>query len=263
MNNMKTALILPGGGSKGAFEVGACKEIFKKFTPDLIIGTSVGALNGVVLANGKDIKKNIKKIEKIWQNASRKTFFPHNLKLFYKYHHAQSIYSHNGLLNQLKQNITVKNFEELNIPLYVNCTNMNTGKSKMFKKGELIKPVLASCSLPPFFKPIYINKIPYLDGGISNYLGISNLKFKQIIVVNLFQKQNFEMKNNFGEYTSRMASLIMNQLIKDEIKLAQKAAKIINIAATFKHIHLSDFNHTRELIKLGEKTAKKVLKNIK
>jgi NTE family protein len=258
---MKTALVLPGGGSKGAFEVGACKEIFKKFSPDLIIGTSVGALNGVVLANGKDIKNNLKKLDTIWQKASRKTFFPHNYKLFYKYHHAQSIYSHEGLLNQLKQNVTVKNFEELDIPLFINCTNMNTGKTKLFKKGEIIKPILASCSLPPFFKPVYINKIPYIDGGISNYLGISNLKYEQIIVVNVLQKQNLEMKNNLSEYTSRMSSIIMNQLIKDEVKLAQKTSKLIDISANFKYIHLSDFGHTKELIQLGEKTAKKVLKN--
>jgi predicted acylesterase/phospholipase RssA len=48
----KTALVLSGGGSKGAIEVGILKVILKKITPDVIIGTSIGALNAAVTARG-------------------------------------------------------------------------------------------------------------------------------------------------------------------------------------------------------------------
>ena len=61
----------------------------------------------------------------------------------------------------------IKNkFSELEIPIYITASNMQSGKPRYFDKGKLLKPVLASCAIPGIFSPIKINKILYSDGGI-------------------------------------------------------------------------------------------------
>ncbi len=256
---MKTALILPGGGTKGAFEVGACREIFRKVVPDLIIGTSVGALNGVVLANGKDPMKNVDRLERLWRSAKRSTFFPYNRRLFYRYHLSKSIFTHAGLYNQLKKNVNVDKFEELDIPLHVNCTDMNTGDSRIFGKGPLFDPIVASCSLPPFFPPVDIDGIPYIDGSISSYFGIKDANCEQIIIVSLF-KTKFECKKGtLAEYTDRTSAILIEQLINNEMELSKDFAKVINITHDFRSVHISDFSFTDELIRAGQEAARKVM----
>ncbi len=263
VTHMKTALILPGGGSKGAIELGACKVILSKIVPDLIIGTSVGALNGVVLCNGKDIDENLKKLEMIWEKASKRSFFPLNPEVFFRFHHARSFYSNKGIYNQLKKYISVRNLEELDIPLHVNCTNMISGEPEFFTKGKLFDPVVASCSSPPFFPPVKINGVPYIDGSISSYFGVKEavrLKCNKIILINVrvFEKYAFE-KNNLSECTHHATALVENQLIRDELDIAKKMHKnIIEIRPPIKNIHLTDFRFTKELIKDGEEAAEKV-----
>ena len=63
-------------------------------------------------------------------------------------------------------------FEELNIPLYVSATNINTGSSEYFSSGELILPLIASSALPVLFSPVEINENQYLDGGLLNNLPV-------------------------------------------------------------------------------------------
>ncbi|CAM1365966.1 patatin-like phospholipase family protein [Tenacibaculum soleae] len=57
-------------------------------------------------------------------------------------------------------------FEELTIPLIISTTNLNKGVTEYFFKGELLKPVLASCALPGLFNPVKINDMLYSDGGV-------------------------------------------------------------------------------------------------
>lgn len=264
---MKTALILPGGGAKGAIELGVCKVILKKIIPDLIIGTSVGALNGVVLANGKDIEENINRLELVWRKASRRNLFPYNLELFYKFHFARSIYSHKGLYRYLKKNVSVRNFKDLEIPLHVNCTNMINGESHLFSKGELFDPIVASCSVPPFFAPVNINDIPYVDGSISSYFGIREAikKCKQIIIINIRSFEKYLCKkNNLANYVDHASVILTSQLIIDEIEIGKSLkAKIIEVKPVTKNVHLADFRYTNELIKAGEKAGEDVLDKIK
>ena len=264
---MKTALILPGGGSMGAAEVGACRAILKKVKPDLIIGTSAGALNAACIANGKDIADNLNKLEMIWKNATKGKWFPMNPGLFVKLHMAKSIYSHRGIYNQLKKNISVRTFEELDIPVHVNCTNMIDGSTKFFSKGDLFDPVVASCAVPPFFAPVYIDDVPYIDGSISSYFGVKDAAkiCKQIIVVNVRSYQEYHKeKQNLSEYSEHAQSLITNQLIRDEIEIAKKlGARLIEIKVLVKNVHLTDFGHTEEFFKIGEDAAKEVLDEIR
>lgn len=75
------------------------------------------------------------------------------------------------------------NFESLNIPLFVNATNLQRGENRTFSEGELIKPLLASAALPPIFSPVTIEGELYSDGGIMNNFPIEPIEDKSDFIV--------------------------------------------------------------------------------
>lgn len=88
-SRLKTALILSGGGFKGAIQVGALKVILDKIIPDVIIGTSIGAFNGAFVALGKPIEA----LENIWLTLKQGDLLAANPKVFYKLTYADGLYS--------------------------------------------------------------------------------------------------------------------------------------------------------------------------
>jgi NTE family protein len=92
-----------------------------------------------------------------------------------------------SLHKKLKLLYTVNNIEELKIPLFVAVTNLNTGKIEYKNEGNLIDYVTASSSIPFLFKPVNINGISYVDGGLIDNLPIAPLKniCEKLIIVNL------------------------------------------------------------------------------
>ena len=76
MDNKKVALVLSGGGAQGAYEIGAWKALRKlKFKFDLVNGTSVGALNGIMV-----VQNDFYKAYKIWKNISFKDIYDTDIK---------------------------------------------------------------------------------------------------------------------------------------------------------------------------------------
>ena len=78
----------------------------------------------------------------------------------------------------LKENLRAKKFEDLKMPLFVTATDLNNGKIEYFSTGELLNPVIASASIPVLFKPVIINNIHYVDGGVLDNLPIRPIENK-------------------------------------------------------------------------------------
>jgi NTE family protein len=262
---MKTALILPGGGTMGAIEFGACKVIFEKMTPDVIIGTSVGALNGAFAAQG-NFRKKIPEIEEMWKAVKRSHIMPLNKELFYKAYHASSLYSNKGLYRLLDKHLVSRTFEALTIPLYVNCTNLLNGESEFFSHGELARPLVASCSCAPFLPPVMIEGKPYVDGALGSVFGIQKaieLQCKKVIIIGIghFIHYNLSLKS-FREHAEYSVALMRNQNMRHEIELCcDHGIEVVEIRPPTPTVeifptHSSDM---ATLIKMGEEEARRML----
>lgn len=149
-------LALSGGGAKGFAHAGAIKALEEYgIYPDIISGTSAGAIVGSLYADGC----NPHEIIELFNNTS-----------FYKF--ASFARSKSGLFKidnfrkAMEKKLKSKTFEELNIPLYVNATDMFHGKNVFFNSGSLLDKVIASCSIPIIFEPVLIDGIHYADGGL-------------------------------------------------------------------------------------------------
>ncbi len=198
----KLGLVLSGGGSKGAYEIGACmalRRLGKK--PDIVTGTSIGAINGVFV-----VQKNIKKALKLWKSISfskvyDETSFPvcenSDLADIYKLY-AKSFITEGGMdISRIKDMFDTvynpKKFFSSPVDYGLVTFNLSENKPVYMTKADL-KPdtvkdyVLASASCYPAFKPYKIGADLFIDGGYYDNLPINlatKLGAEEIIAIDL------------------------------------------------------------------------------
>ncbi len=164
----RIGLVLSGGGTKGFAHLGVIKALNESgIYPDVISGTSAGAIAGVMYADGYTPKEILKIM-----NTSSKLYFVRPTVP------RDGLLRISGMVRILQNNLRAKTFEELKIPLYVTATDLNNGKAVYFSEGDLLCPVIASASIPVLFKPLLINNIPYVDGGVLDNLPIAPLEHR-------------------------------------------------------------------------------------
>lgn len=158
----KTGLVLSGGGARGFAHLGVLQALNEEdIFPDVISGTSAGALTGVLYCDGYKPRE----ILKLMKASSRLDYMRPTLPRY-------GLLQITGIIRILEQNLRAKTFEDLKIPLYVAATDLNHGKTVYFSKGGLLNPVIASASIPVLFNPVIINNVHYVDGGVMDNLPI-------------------------------------------------------------------------------------------
>jgi len=158
----KTGLVLSGGGARGFAHLGLIQALNDAgIFPDIISGTSAGALVGVLYADGYSPKE----ILQLMNHGSRLDFMRPAMP-------REGLLQISGIQKILKTHLRAKTFKDLKIPLFVSATDINNGKPVYFSEGELIDPVIASASIPVLFQPVKINDISYVDGGVLDNLPV-------------------------------------------------------------------------------------------
>ena len=102
--------------------------------PDVISGTSAGAIAGVLYADGYTPKE----ILKLMNSGSRLDFMRPALP-------REGLLQIGGIMKILKTSLAAKTFEELKIPLFVSATDLNNGKAVYFSEGELYRSGYGFC----------------------------------------------------------------------------------------------------------------------
>ncbi len=155
-------LVLSGGGARGFAHLGLMQALNDAgIFPDVISGTSAGALAGVLYADGYAPRE----ILHLMNPGSRLDFMRPALP-------REGLLQIGGIIKILKSSLRAKTFEELKIPLYVAATDLNNGRAEYFSRGNLIDPVIASASIPVLFQPVLINNRHYVDGGVLDNLPV-------------------------------------------------------------------------------------------
>ncbi len=159
-------LVLSGGGFKGVAHIGAIQAIEEAgIIPEYVSGTSAGAIVGSLYAGGysPEIIKNFfakTSLFKFTRFTRKKAGFLDSEKFY------------DDLITFFPEN----SFEALQKKLFVTATNLIEGTVKVFGKGTLIKPLLASAAFPGIFSPVLIDNELYADGGILDNFPVSPLK---------------------------------------------------------------------------------------
>ncbi len=176
----EVAFVLSGGAALGASQVGMLRALLERgITPDLIVGTSIGAWNGLWLAAHPDLA-SLDKLERIWKSITIFELFGGNVISFVTNRAAKRPYlvTNEGMLRIYQRAAEVGGladitFEQLPVPLKVTASNLTRGETTVFEHGPVQPAVLASSAIPGIFPPQVIDGEQYVDGGLLDNGGVS------------------------------------------------------------------------------------------
>jgi len=173
---MTTAFVLSGGGSLGAVQAGMLRALQEAgVTPDLIVGTSVGAINGAYVAGAAD-RDGIAGLGAIWRKLRRQDAFPvHAVRgLLAVMGRGDHVASSKGLERLLRRHLAFKRLEDAPISLHVIATDVISGRAVRLSSGDAVDAVLASAAIPGVFPPLRIAGQDLMDGGVADNTPISH-----------------------------------------------------------------------------------------
>jgi NTE family protein len=173
----KVAFVLSGGASLGAVQVGMLRALLDEgVRPDLIVGTSVGAVNGAFLASCEPGAEAVEELAAIWRSVRRGQVFPvEPLTGFLGFIGARKNLVPAGALRRLIATHTRhERLEELPIPLHVVACDLLRGAEVLLSEGPLVDAVLASAAIPGVLPPVDWHGRLLVDGGVVNNTPISH-----------------------------------------------------------------------------------------
>jgi NTE family protein len=144
-------------------------------TPDLIVGTSVGALNGGWIASRPD-GAGVGALADLWRSLSRNDVFPTNpiLGLLGFLGRRPNLVPDNGLRRLLTDHLEFSRLEDAPIPLHVVATDVLSGQDVLLSSGDAVDAIAASAAIPAVFPPVNINGRHFVDGGVVNNTPLSH-----------------------------------------------------------------------------------------
>lgn len=171
------AFVITGGASLGAVHVGMLEALYEKgITPDLIVGTSVGAVNGAFIATRPQSPATAHELGEVWRSLTRSDVFPlHFAEGLFGFIGWHSHFVPNRALRRLlTRHLGPMDLEDSPIPLHVIATNAVTGDEVRLSTGPMVDSVLASSAIAGIFPPIILDGEILIDGGASNFAPISH-----------------------------------------------------------------------------------------
>ncbi len=173
---MSVAFVFTGGGSHGAIQVGMLLALEEHgITPDLVVGTSVGAINAAFIA-GRPYAGAAQELADVWTSLRRNDVLPASALrgmagIFGRSDHLVNPKPLRRLLNQI---ITFEHLEDAPIEVRCVATDLLSGQPVEITSGNAIDAIMASSALPGLLPPVAISGRLLIDGGVSNNVPVTN-----------------------------------------------------------------------------------------
>lgn len=257
-----TALVLCGGGSRGAVEVGLYRALIELgVSIDLIVGTSVGAINGAAIAAGVSAAD----LARLWRELRRRDVCTLNRAVLWKALWADSLYDPRPLRRFLERHLPVRRFEELAIPLIVTATDFASGQPVYCRSGDLLDAVMASAAMPGLFPAQVVAGVPLVDGGITDNvpLDVAVAAGADTVIVMLCAccEETLRPVRGLVRILRRALSIAIDRKYHADVQRFAGAARLIVLEPPIdRAIDLLDFGHADELIERGYASALAALK---
>ena len=170
-----TAFVLGGGGRRGASEIGMLKALVTAgVTPDLVVGTSIGAILGAMYA-GIPHRHDVDDIESLWFEAGPSEVFSTSLwsRARTAVRQRTALHSHDELEALIVRHLPVETFDDFVIPFRCVATCIEHADERVFSRGEVLSALLASSAVPGLLPPVAIDGLHYVDGGVVNSIPLA------------------------------------------------------------------------------------------
>lgn len=165
---MTTAVVLSGGGSLGAVQVGMLQALMEAGVRfDLLVGTSVGAINAAWVA-GDPTLDGVNDLARLWRGLARDDVFPTR-----PWHavaaaagRRRSLVPDSGLRALLVEHLKFPRLEDAAVPLHIVAADARTGRRVLLSTGPAVEAVLASTAIPGVLPPVQFDGQWLVDGGV-------------------------------------------------------------------------------------------------
>lgn len=173
---MTTAFVLSGGGNLGAVQAGQARALIEAgIRPDLIVGTSVGAINGAFLAGGAD-ETGCRALTELWASVRRGDVFPMRPAAGFGgfIGRRSHLIPDTGLRALLRKLLRFHDLQDAPISMHVVACELRSGLEVLLSDGDAIDAICASAAIPGIFPPVRIDGRVLVDGGVANNAPISH-----------------------------------------------------------------------------------------
>lgn len=174
MDKGPVAFVLGGGGVLGAVEVGMLRALFRTgIRPDLLLGTSIGAVNGALVA-ADPTEEVIDRLVRLWASPEASEIYGDSLARQLRRFAARThLHSPRPLRRLLERELGEETtFADLKLPFRCCAASIERAAEHWFDQGPVVDAVLASAAVPGLLPPMEINGEHFIDGGIVNSIPV-------------------------------------------------------------------------------------------
>ncbi|MBX3054054.1 MAG: patatin-like phospholipase family protein [Caldilineaceae bacterium] len=271
------AIALTGGGNRGPLQVGALQALFAHgIWPDLVVGTSAGALNAAYLAaDGTPAATD--RLADVWRSVDFKTVYAGNyLQLGWRFLRGDdSLFASDKMREIIATHLEplARTYADLKLPCYITTSDLRTNRLWLFpaeddKSAPLVDTVLASAALPGMHPPVPYLDTQLVDGGVVDNVPAGIAMAKGATVVYLINvgyggAQQGPVKG-MKQILGRTLNTFMAQSLFQDLDQASANPDI-----ALHHIHITemgdipftDFNRVDAMLEAGRNAAERYLRN--
>lgn len=171
----RVAFVLGGGGHAGAHEVGMLKALVERgVRPDLVTGTSVGALNGAAIA-ADPTERMVGRLESMWSGLDEDRIFGDSVlaRTANLVRSRTYLHSNEPLRALIERLLPGTRFEDLVVPFQCVAANIERASEHWFSQGPLVDAILASAAIPGLLPVVERDGEHFMDGGLVNSIPVS------------------------------------------------------------------------------------------
>jgi NTE family protein len=262
--------VLGGGGSLGAVQIGMLQALGEHhISPDIVTGTSVGSLNGAVIAH--DPASAVDRLGETWAQMTRDRVFPGGLLAQARtlQHTRTHLFPSTGLAAVIADFIGADvTFADLALPFAAMATDVATARPHVLNDGPLLPALLASAAIPGIFPPVELGSLRLYDGGL-----VANVPMRQALAMGAkslvvldcnFPGNALEAPVTIAEILFYTVTVTMRTQAIFEAPLAAADVPVVYLHGPEPHpISPLDFRHTGTLVESAYRAARSFLDDLR
>ena len=260
---MTTAFVLSGGCSLGAIQVGMLQALAdQQITPDLLVGTSAGALNATFVAGHGATRADIDRLAGVWAGLRVRSLFPIDPRLALHALHGggSALCSDRGLRRLVRSQLSFARLEDAPIPVHVVTTDLLTGREVVLAAGDATSAILASCAIPGVFPAVSHRGLTLVDGGLADNTAVSaavaaGAETIYVLPAGFACALRTPPHSPIAAAAQALTVLTQQRLIADLALYADRVDLVVVPPPCPLDVPALDFGHAPELIRRAHETA--------
>lgn len=254
--------MLSGGGNLGALQVGMLRALAERdMVPDVILGCSVGAMNGAAFA-GDPTPAGVARLEAAWleigtDDVMPSSRIPNTVQLLRK---GESLHNNDGLRGTIRSLLgDHQQFSDLTVPFQCVATDVDAGLERWFSEGPLDPAILASTALPSVYPMVTIDGRRYVDGGVVDNVPIGRaieLGARRVYVLQVgpHGRPDHAIRRPIDAFLTAYWIARNSRFARDLEQLPEGVEAVV-FPTDRPELRYDDFSRTRDLIERGYQSA--------